>query len=79
MAAYTPRVVESEIDELMSGVSAIALEGPKGVGKKVTAECRAQTIYRLDDEAQRQVVGTSPTSRRIVERMVLRWYPPLSW
>lgn len=38
MAAYTPRVVESEIDELMSGVSAIALEGPKGVGKTVTAE-----------------------------------------
>ena len=60
MAAYTPRVVESEIAELMSGLSAIALEGPKGVGKTATAERRAQTIYRLDDEAQRQVVGASP-------------------
>lgn len=60
MPPYTPRVVEAEIDELMSGLAAVALEGPKGVGKTATAERRATTIYRLDDDAQRQLVSASP-------------------
>ena len=47
MTEYTPRVVEGEIDELMSGLAAVALEGSKGVGKKTTAERRAQTVHRL--------------------------------
>ena len=59
MPPYTPRVVEAEIDELMSGLAAVALEGPKGVGKTATAERRATTIYRLDDDAQRQLVSAS--------------------
>ena len=60
MSEYTPRVVEAEIDELMSGLAAVALEGPKGVGKTATAERRAHTVYRLDDDAQRQLVSASP-------------------
>lgn len=60
MTEYTPRVVEAEIDELMSGLAAVALEGPKGVGKTATAERRAHTVYRLDDDAQRQLVSASP-------------------
>lgn len=60
MPPYTPRVVEAEIDELMSGLAAVALEGPKGVGKTATAERRATTIYRMDDDAQRQLVSASP-------------------
>ncbi|ODS99941.1 MAG: AAA family ATPase [Gemmatimonadetes bacterium SCN 70-22] len=60
MPPYTPRVVETEIDELMSGLAAVALEGPKGVGKTATAERRATTIYRMDDDAQRQLVSASP-------------------
>ena len=60
MPPYTPRVVETEIDELMSGLGAVALEGPKGVGKTATAERRATTIYRMDDDAQRQLVSASP-------------------
>lgn len=51
--------VEAEIDELMSGPAAVALKGPKGVGKTATAERWAQTVYRLHDDAQRQLVSAS--------------------
>lgn len=70
MPPYTPRVVETEIDELMSGLAAVALEGPKGVGKTATAERRATTIYRMDDDAQRQLVSASP-------KVALRAAPPV--
>lgn len=70
MPPYTPRVVETEIDELMSGLAAVALEGPKGVGKTATAERRATTIYRMDDDAQRQLVSASP-------RVALQAAPPV--
>jgi hypothetical protein len=70
MTTYSPRIVEAELDELMSGLAAVALEGPKGVGKTATAERRAKTIYRLDDEAQRQLVSASP-------RVALQASPPV--
>jgi hypothetical protein len=34
---YIPRVVDQELDELLASVSAVALDGPKGVGKTATA------------------------------------------
>ena len=37
----------------MPGLSAISVEGPKGVGKTATALTRAATVYRLDDDGQR--------------------------
>ena len=50
-ADYLPRVVDAELDELLSGLPAIAVEGPKGVGKTQTAMRRARTIIALDDPA----------------------------
>ena len=38
MTEYLKRVVDAELDELMPELPAIALEGPKGVGKTATAE-----------------------------------------
>lgn len=55
MSEYTPRVVDDEIDALLGELPAIALEGPKGVGKTATAERRVRTTFRLDDPAQRAV------------------------
>lgn len=57
---YTPRVLDEELDELLRALPAIALEGPKGVGKTATAERRAATIFRLDDAAQRTVASADP-------------------
>lgn len=61
MAEYTPRVVDAELDELLTGLPAIALEGPKGVGKTATAERRARTTFRLDDPAQRELASADPS------------------
>ena len=58
---YRRRVVDEELDELMSELPAIALEGPRGVGKTATAERRARTAHYLDDPAQRAVAEADPT------------------
>lgn len=50
--SYRRRVVDHELDELMAGLPAVALEGPKAVGKTATALRRAATVYRLDDDAE---------------------------
>lgn len=55
--SYTPRVVDAELDELMGGLAAIALEGPKAVGKTATALRRASTIFEMDEEEQRTVAA----------------------
>lgn len=52
---YRRRIVDAELDELIAGLPAIALEGPKAVGKTATALRRAATVYRLDDEAERSI------------------------
>ncbi len=51
MTEYLPRVVDAELDELLSGLPAVAVEGPKGVGKTETATRRARTVVALDDPA----------------------------
>jgi hypothetical protein len=60
MADYLPRLVDTELDALMAELPAIALEGPKGVGKTATAERRACTVYRLDEPAQRAIAEADP-------------------
>lgn len=64
-ANYRPRIVDRELDELLAGLPAISIEGPKAVGKTVTALRRAVTSYRLDDPAERSIVEAD--SSRVVE------------
>lgn len=59
---YLRRVVDDELDELFAGLAAIALEGPKGVGKTATAERRVLTLNRLDSGQRRQIVEADPSS-----------------
>ncbi|MGD9571472.1 MAG: ATP-binding protein [Thermoleophilia bacterium] len=61
---YTPRVIDDELDELLPVLPALAIEGPKGVGKTATAERRAATVLRLDDPAERALVQADP--RRVL-------------
>jgi uncharacterized protein len=70
MRPYAPRVVDRELDELVTGVAAIALEGPKGVGKTATAERRVRTVVRLDDPARQQLASADPA-------LLLRSEPPV--
>jgi len=68
---YRRRIVDDELDELFAGLSAIALEGPKAVGKTATALRRAATVYRLDDEAERSIAQADPSRLLAGERPVL--------
>ena len=54
---YQHRVVDDELDELMAGLPAIAVEGAKAVGKTATAAQRAHTAYPLDDPDQRAIAA----------------------
>ncbi len=53
---YARRVIDSELDELMAGLAAIAIEGPKGVGKTATASRRAVEMLFLDRSADRALI-----------------------
>lgn len=79
---YLERVVDNELDELLTGIAAIALEGPKAVGKTATAIRRAKTVYRLDDPRQRAVAQGDPLRLVTGDRPVLidEWQRvPESW
>lgn len=54
---YLPRTVDLELDELLPLAPAIAIDGPKGVGKTDTARRRATTTWLLDDEDQRRIAA----------------------
>jgi len=49
---YLLRTVDLELDELLPLAPAIAIDGPKGVGKTDTARRRATTTWLLDDEVR---------------------------
>ncbi|MGH2832401.1 MAG: hypothetical protein ACRDK2_06460, partial [Solirubrobacteraceae bacterium] len=58
---YQRRIADDELDELIAGLPAIALEGPKAVGKTATALRRAATVYRLDEEGERSIAQADPS------------------
>jgi predicted AAA+ superfamily ATPase len=79
---YLARVVDTELDELLQSLSALALEGAKGIGKTVTARRRARTVHELDAPGAIELFEADP--RRLVagERPVLldEWQRvPASW
>jgi hypothetical protein len=59
-AAYTRRLIDDELDELLEGLPAIAIEGPRAVGKTATALQRAKTVYQLDDGAVLAIAQADP-------------------
>lgn len=79
---YHDRIVDLELDELLAGLPALALEGPKAVGKTETARRRSATIHRLDDIGQRQIAEADPERIATGERPVLidEWQRfPVTW
>lgn len=69
--SYRRRVVDDELDELMASLPAVAVEGPKGVGKTATALRRAATIYRLDDDGERAIARADPSRLLEGDRPIL--------
>jgi uncharacterized protein len=60
LVKYTRRVVDDELDQLFDHLAAIAIEGPKGVGKTATASQRATTVFELDRIEQRTLFEADP-------------------
>jgi predicted AAA+ superfamily ATPase len=58
---YLRRTIDSELDDLLSIAPAIALDGPKGVGKTETAKRRADASWLLDDPAQAALLEADPS------------------
>jgi predicted AAA+ superfamily ATPase len=61
VSVYRHRVLDEELDEVFRALSALAVEGPKGVGKTATAQRRAATVVRLDDPALADIAGADAT------------------
>ncbi len=57
---YLERVVDTELDALLPHRAAIAIDGPKGVGKTATAERRSVGLFRLDSRSRRETVLADP-------------------
>lgn len=79
---YTERTLDRVLDLLMVDLPAIAIEGPKGVGKTATAEQRATRVFRLDDPEDAELLRASPGMIATAERPVLidEWQRyPASW
>lgn len=53
---YLPRVIDGELDRLTKGLAAVAVEGPKGVGKTESARRRAHEVLRMDRAADRDLL-----------------------
>jgi hypothetical protein len=54
------RILDNELDELLGSLAALAIEGPKGVGKTETASRRAATIHNLDDSNRLALAEANP-------------------
>ena len=57
---YRRRVLDDELDALLTGAAAIEIIGPRAVGKTETASARAASVFRLDDPATRTILSSDP-------------------
>lgn len=57
---YQRRVIDDALDVLQPELPAIAIEGPRAVGKTRTALERAETVHRLDDPAELELAQSDP-------------------
>lgn len=57
---YVRRIVDGELDELLGALPALAIDGPKAVGKTATAARRAATIYPLDAPEAGSIIAGDP-------------------
>jgi predicted AAA+ superfamily ATPase len=58
--AYVRRLVDDQLDELLPHLPAIALDGPKAVGKTRTAQQRSASVLRLDQPVERELLAADP-------------------
>ena len=82
IAHYRRRILDEELDAVIDALPAIAIEGPKGVGKTRTALQRGRTVHCLDDPAVFAIAEADPERLLQGERPILfdEWQRlPLVW
>jgi uncharacterized protein len=60
MESYSRRYVDNFLDRIFTELPAVLLDGPKGVGKTMTATQRASTILQLDEPGPRSIALSDP-------------------
>lgn len=60
MAEYLTRVLDGVLDEVAPDLPALALEGPKAVGKSETLSRRARSVINLDDAQTLELLVNDP-------------------
>lgn len=68
---YLRRIIDNELDDLFGQVPAIAVDGPKAVGKTTTAEQRVHGLLKLDSKANRESIQADPELVRARRRPLL--------
>lgn len=68
---YIERLVDHELDELLPELPAIALDGPKGVGKTETLRRRARNTVALDAPGHHELYNAHPERIRELTAPVL--------
>jgi predicted AAA+ superfamily ATPase len=58
---YRRRILDDTLDELQPQLRALAIHGPKGVGKTATAMQRAASVIDLSLPSQREIVAADPS------------------
>ena len=80
--SYARRIIDTTLDDLLPELPAIALQGPKGVGKTATAEQRARRVLRLDEFEDAELFTAAPRAVLDGPRPILidEWQRvPSSW
>jgi predicted AAA+ superfamily ATPase len=79
--AYRPRIVDRDLRDHLDRLPAVAVDGPKAVGKTATAERVATSLLALDDPSEVDLLRVDP---RRIERLgppvlIDEWqkYPPV--
>jgi len=67
---YLKRILDNELNELQASLPALAIGGPKAVGKTDTASRRAATVQKLDDPPILDLARADP-------RRLLQGDPPI--
>lgn len=78
---YLKRTIDHELDELMSALPAIAIDGPKGIGKTETCSRRG-TLFAMDDAPQLNRVAADPQFKSAPSGTIIldEWqYLPSIW